>query len=161
MVGEDYKEWLKYVLDWRNLWLVLLVGIGPSKDGLPPKQGRCFKVSALSNEQELLSWNLLECHAVSTGEYLPTFRRKVVGSSSRSSNPKSVALTSKMRALWSLEKSTPVHHQSLQSQTLWTAEEHVDYRRTLEDLRTITRHSYVYAYTYISLCMRIRAWVNV
>jgi len=108
-----------------------------------------------------LSWNLLECHAVSTGKYLPKFRRKVVGSSSRSRNPKSVALTSKMRTLGSLEKSTPVHHQSLQSQILWTAEEHVDYRWSLEDLRTVTRHSYVYAYIYISLCMRIRAWVNV
>jgi len=107
------------------------------------------------------SWNLLEYHAVSTGKYLPTFRRMVVWSSSPSSNPESVALTSKMRTLGSFEKSTPVHHQPLQSQILWTAEEHVDCQWTLEDLRTITRHVYVYAYVYISVCMRIRAWVNV
>jgi hypothetical protein len=99
-----------------------------------------------------LSLNPLECHAVSTGKYLPTFRRIVVGSSSRSSNPKSVALTSKMKTLGSFEKSTPVYHQLLQPQTLWTAEEHVDYQWILEDLRTITRHIYVYAYVYIYKC---------
>jgi len=90
-----------------------------------------------------LSWNLLECHSVSTGKYLPTFRRMIVESSSLPSSLKSVALTSKMRTQLSFEKLTPVHHQSLQSQALWTAEEQVDYQWTLEDLCTITRHIYV------------------
>lgn len=107
------------------------------------------------------SWNLLECHAVSIGKFLPTFRSMVVGSSSWSSNPKSVALTSNMRTIGFFEKPTPVRQQSLQSRTLWTAEEHVDYQWILEDLHTITRHIYVYAYVYTSVCMRIRAWVNV
>jgi len=118
-------------------------------DGLPPKhfQGRYFMYLSFK-WTGTLSLNLLVCHAVQTGKHLRTFRRMVVGSSSRSSNPKSVAPTSKIRTLGSFEKLTPFHHQSLQCQ-----EEHVDYQWTLEDVCTITRNIYVYAYVYISVCV--------
>jgi hypothetical protein len=115
---EDYNEWLKYVLDWRNLWRVLWAGIGPSNDGLPPEHFSrpLFQGIYTFKRTGTLFLSLLEFHATSTGKYLPTFRRMVELSSSGSSSPKRVlhwsqedCLTSTIRTLGSFEKSTPIY----------------------------------------------------